>query len=162
MMLLAAVAWAGQSINPHIHASTCFPKQPASCDYRICELCHTSSSSVSTDYRTSWNPGGESIAEAYPVTKVGREMFISADSVEFLCAECHSMDMARHRSASKGYRALLAKMITITDSVSLLDPKASANCELRCTTCHDPHAREVNLLRSTVEASVACLTCHME
>jgi len=162
MVLLAVVAWAGQGVNPHMHASTCFPKQPASCDYRICELCHTPAASPPTDYRTSWNPGGQSIAEAYPVAEGAREMFINVDGVEFLCAECHDMDMARHHSASDEYRVLLGRLVTVTEGPNLLDPKMADACKLNCTTCHDPHSREANLLRPNLEASVTCLTCHME
>jgi len=162
MTLLAAPVWAEQSVNPHMHASTCFPKQPLSCDYSICELCHTKASLTPPDYRTAWNPGGQSIAEAYPVAEGARELFIDVDGEEFLCAACHDMDMARHHSASEEYRALLAKLVTLTDGPNLLDPKATVPCELRCTTCHDPHSREVNLLRPNVDTSVGCLSCHME
>jgi len=72
------------------------------------------------------------------------------------------MDMARHHSTNNEYRALLAKLVTVTEGRNLRDPKMAGACQLRCTTCHDPHSREVNLLRPNLDTSVTCLTCHME
>ena len=162
LSLMATFAWAEQGVNPHVHASTCLPKERVSCDYRVCELCHTPTSSASAQSSPEWNPASQHIEAAYPGQESAAKLAFGVDDTLILCAQCHDVERTGHHSGNKGYEALLAKMVTMTNGVNLLEPKAADPCELRCTTCHDPHSREVNLLRPNVEASVACLTCHME
>jgi hypothetical protein len=155
LSLLTATAWAEQGVNPHIHASTCFPKQVGSCDYSVCLLCHTPSSSVPTDYSTPWSSGKQAINEAYQTAG----LLSGVGDIEILCAQCHNVEMTDSHSGSNEYKALLEKLVTVT---TLLDSKAADPCALRCTTCHDPHSREPDLLRFNIEGSVSCLTCHLE
>ena len=140
LSLLATLAWSQDDANPHKKAATCIYQFSSGCDI-ICLVCH---------------PPGELTPSDQVITDVAD---IEDDII--LCLDCHSTHAGPNNHAvGVEYNTLLTKLVSAPDGVKLKCAKTGSPCKLQCSTCHNPHSSEVNLLRINNQGSALCIACH--
>lgn len=163
LSLLATLAWTQDDGNPHQQASTCILQYRSGCD-SVCLVCHTPSSSAPVAYPTPWNSGGVPITEVYSDPEAAAERSSAvADLVDdvSLCIGCHTaMGGPRDHPVGIEYQSLTKALVAAPQGPKLLCVKDGGACKLQCSTCHNPHSSEADLLRVNNQGSALCISCH--
>lgn len=78
-----------------------------------------------------------------------------------ICLDCHTRQggPANHPVAV-AYESLKTALVAHPQGPKLLCEKDGGPCRVQCSTCHNPHSSEVNLLRVDNQHSALCLSCH--
>lgn len=132
---------------------------------RYCMYCHKSVSSY--EVKPVW---GEFLKDGYKYVspdidmKTYKKVVKIVEKVTTVCLSCHT-DFANHDENIHPVSVNIYNSDSEEVSVSKSDGKINGDLPLfgngdmlECATCHDPHTKEVNLLR--VASGELCKDCH--